>query len=293
MRELWRFIARVVARVREHRLSLVAAGMAFYAMLSIFPALTVIISVYGLVADPATVSHQITMLPANLPPALTDIVAKQVRDISQGSGVALSLGLVVSVAFATYSSSKSTRALVAAMNIAYNVSDNRGFIRFYLHTIALTFAGVLLVIGLLALIGLSGLLKIAHIGYWPALLISFVRWFLMLVLMTTALGAVYAFAPYRRPPRWRWLTPGAALATVFWLLASLGFSFYISQFGNYNKIYGSTSALMVLMIWLALSAFIVLIGAEVNAEFESSSENSPQATNPLNTISALVREKRG
>lgn len=284
MQEWLRFMGRVAARVSNHRLSLASAGMAFYAILSIFPALTAIFSIYGLVADPASVGHQFAMLPADMPSALSSMVENKVRQISQGSGAALTLGLVVSIILAVYSASKSTRALVAALNIAYDLSDDRGFVRLYLHTFALTFGAVVLVIVLLALIGLSGYIQAAGMGYWPALIISWLRWLGILVLMMVALGVVYAFAPYRRCPRLRWLVPGATLATVVWLLASLGFSFYIAHFGTYNKIYGSVAAIMILLIWLSLSAFVFLIGAELNAEFESTAEDTPGATSPWNTI---------
>lgn len=281
MPEWIRFIGRVLKRLAQHRLSLVAAGMAFYAIFSIFPALTAIISVYGLVADPAAVSHQIALLPASVPPALSHMVEQQVRDISQGSGAALSLGLVASVGLAIYSASKSTRALVAALNIAYDESDDRGFARLYLHTLGLTFAGVLLMIGLLALIGLSGYLRIAAIGYWPTLIIGWLRWFVILGLMTGALGMVYGYAPYRQRPRWPWLTVGALLATVLWLLVSLVLSFYIANFGNYNKIYGSAAAIMVLLMWFAASAFVILVGAEINAEIEETADRTPEIQTPL------------
>lgn len=285
-----RLVSRVMVRVNDHRLSLAAAGMAFYAILSIFPALTAIISIYGLVADPNDVSHQVAMLPANIPPALTRMIASQIQDISQGSGVALSFGLVFSILFAVYSASKSTRALVMALNIAYDETDDRSLVLVYLNTLALTLGGVFLVIGLLTLIGLSAYLHIAGLGYWPAHIISAIRWFVMLGLMAGALGMVYAFAPSRRPPHWHWLTPGAAIATLLWLVVSLAFSFYIGHFNNFNKIYGSAAAIMVLMMWFALSAFVVLIGAEVNAEIEATAMRRPGIKTPLAAVGSLNQD---
>ncbi len=285
-----RFVQRVIERVNNHRLSLVAAGMAFYAILSIFPALTAIISMYGLVADPNDVSRQVAMLPANIPPALTRMIASQIQNISQGSGVVLSFGLVFSILFAVYSASKSTRALVMALNIAYDETDDRGLIMGYLNILALTLGGVFLVIGLLTLIGLSAYLHVAGLGYWPALIINGIRWVVMLALMTSALGMVYAFAPSRRRPHWHWLTPGAVIATLLWLGVSLAFSFYIGHFNNFNRIYGSAAAIMVLLMWFALSAFVVLIGAEINAEIEATATRRPEVTTPIAAVGSLRQD---
>lgn len=293
MYEWIRLISRVAERIKNHRLSLVSAGMAFYAILSIFPALTALLSIYGLIADPASVAHQVNMLPAKLPPALTHMIQQQIGGISQGPSAALTLGLVVSIVLAVYSASKSTRALVSALNLAYGLSDNRGFIRLYLHTYALTFGAVWLVIVLLALIGLSGYIQAIDIGYWAELVISWLRWLVIVVLMMIALGVVYAFALYQRRPYLRWLIPGAVLATVTWLLISLAFSFYIANFGTYNKVYGSAAAIMILLIWFNLSAFAVLIGAELNAELEATAKDTPGATSPLNTIRQRARAARG
>jgi membrane protein len=180
----------------------------------------------------------------------------------------LGISLIVSILLALYSASKGAGALIKALNIAYDEDEKRGFIKLTGLTLLMTLASVLFVIVMFVVIGLPTYL--AHIGLpgWLDAVIRVIRWLIVLVLVMVAFALIYALAPSRNQPKIRWASPGAIIATVVWLIASIAFSFYISHFSSYNKTYGSTAAIVILMLWFWISALVVLIGAEINAEME-------------------------
>ncbi len=266
----WRdVLIRVKNQISEDTLSLVAAGVSFYAFLSIFPAITALLSIYGMLADPSQVAQQIGSLSGTVPPSALQIIQKQMSSIAQGSGSALSISLIVSILIAIYSASKGMSALITSLNIAYDEDEKRGFIKLKFVTLLFTFGAVCFVLIMLGVIGLPSYLQHTGLPTWLNTVIRVVRWIIMLVLMAVALAVVFAFAPSRDRPRMQWVSPGAILATVVWLIASIGFSFYITNFGSYNKTYGSAAAIVILMMWFWISVYVILIGAELNAELEA------------------------
>ena len=250
--------------VAADRLSLIAAGVGFFVFLSIFPALTALLSVYGLVSDPAQVAQHINSLQTTLPPSTLQLIQKQMASITEGSGSSLGFALVASILVAIYSASKGMGAMVSALNIAVDQSENRGFIKLKAFTLLYTLVAICFAVVMLGLIGLSMYLQHLGLPDWLNTTIGIVSWLVRLALMIAAVVALYGLTPDRPHPPLRQVVPGATLATISWLIASLAFSFYLAHFNDYNKAYGSLAAIVVLLLWLWITAFVVLLGAEVN-----------------------------
>jgi membrane protein len=262
-------LLRVKAETKRDNLSLVAAGVAFYFMLALFPALIATVSVYGLVADPLTVEKQVGQLLRLLPPEAGAIIADQLRTIGHGAGAGLGLSLVVSVLVALWSASKGAKALIAGLNIAYEEEERRGLVRQQLVYLAFTLGFVAfaaLSIGMIAVLPhLTGWLPLGRFGTGLTFALT---WALVLGLLLLGLAAVYRYGPSRNNPRWQWVSVGSAVAAVLWLVASLAFSWYASRFGSFNETYGTLAGGVLLLLWLQITAYVTLLGAEMNAETE-------------------------
>jgi membrane protein len=293
----WRDILwRVKAEMAKDNLSLVAAGVAFYVLLAIFPAIAAIVSIYGLVADPQTVEQQLAAISHLLPEEARGIIEEQLKRVTSTASAKLSLGAAFGLLLAIWSANKGTQALITALNIVYDEEEKRGFIKLNLISLALTIGMILFLIVGLALIAvlpvlLDNLGLPAEIRQWAAWL----RWPILAIAFMLALAALYRYAPSRDTPRWRWVSWGAVLATVLWLIGSALFSWYVTNFGNYNETYGSIGAVVVLMMWLWLSVLIVLLGAEVNAEMEhqTSRDTTRGPDQPLGRRGAYVADTVG
>jgi membrane protein len=265
----WQVAQRVWIESSRDNLSVVAAGCAFYALFAIFPALTALISLYGLTADATTVEQQFGILSSVLPSEAYNMVVEQIRRIAQSSNEALGWGLLVSVAIALWSVGNLTQAMFAALNIAYEEPERRSLLRYYLS--AFMFAVVGLLGGVLALLAVFYVpILFAVTGYSEVfeLLVRIARWPILAVVVLLLLALVYRYGPCRRSAKWRWVSVGSLIATFVWLFASAGFSYYVANFAHYDKIYGSLGAVVILLLWLYISFYIVLLGAEINAELE-------------------------
>lgn len=262
-------LKRIWEQIGTDHITIVAAGVTFYGFLAVFPALAALVSLYGLVAEPATVQEHFAKLTEVLPPAAHDLLGAQMQALANQPEQALGLGLLFSVLLALWSAKKGVNALIEGVNIAYNEKEKRGFIRQTAVTMAFTLGGVILaIISMVLVVGLPAAL--GNLGLPPALqiVIRVVRWALLAALILSALSIVYRYAPSRRAPKWRWVTWGSGVATLMWLLASFAFSYYVSNFDDYNKTYGSLAAVVILLMWMFISSFIVLLGAEINSEME-------------------------
>jgi membrane protein len=264
----WKDIAkRLKTEVKQDQVPLLAAGVAFYTLLSLFPAIIAGVSIYGLVADPDTVRRQIDRLTQLLSPETASILSRQIDQVTSGAGGALGIATVLGIATALWSASSGMKALVAGVNLAYDQTESRKFLK--LRGLAL-----LLTLGAMVLMGIALALIVAFpavTGDWPTALrwtASVVRFVLLAVLLIVGLAVLYRFAPDRGNPRWSWVSWGSGAATLLWVVASLAFSFYVSHFSNYNKTYGALAGVVILMFWLFLTAFVVLLGAELNTEME-------------------------
>ncbi len=252
--------------------SIVAGGVAFYVFVALVPTLIAVISLYGLVANPVDVERQLGPFLAALPPEAADLVRAQVETIASQEESSLGLGLVVGVVVALVGASKGMLALVAAINIAYDEQETRKFLRLrglaLLLTVALSIATVAAVGGMVVVRNLAA----AGLGTFGEAAVGVLRWPVLAALVVLVLAALYRYAPDRDAPRWRWVTPGALAATVLWLVGSIAFSIYVRNFGNYNETYGTLGAVVVLLLWLLLSAYAVVLGAELDAETERQTE---------------------
>ncbi|MDA8166119.1 MAG: YihY/virulence factor BrkB family protein [Desulfobacteraceae bacterium] len=265
----WRdILLRVKDEYAEDNLSIIAAGVAFYAFMAIFPALAAMVSIYGLVADPGEIQQELSGVKAILPQEAYGIITHQLQTLTSKSGT-LGWGALIGILLALWSAASGMKALINALNIAYEEEESRGFIRLNLIALLLTLASVVFVLVALGLIAaLPVLLDTLGMPAWLAAVLAWGRWPLLLLLVILALGFIYRYAPDRNEPRWRWVTVGSATAAVLWLAGSGLFSFYVSHFGSYNRTYGSLAAIVILLLWFYLSSFAVLVGAELNAEME-------------------------
>jgi membrane protein len=194
--------------------------------------------------------------------------------VASAGSTALSWGAALAIALALYSASAGIRTLFTALNVAYEEDEDRGFFRFYLISLLFTLAGVIaVVIGLAVIVGVPNILKLLPLGPLGEWVVRGASWLLLLVGIMIGLALIYRFGPSRAPANWRWLTPGSIVASVLWLLASLLFSFYAANLGSYNETYGALGGVIILLMWLYISAFVVLLGAEINAELELQTEH--------------------
>jgi membrane protein len=232
------------------------------------PALGAVISIYALVADPAQVSEHLSLLNQILPSEAMPLLRDQLTRLTSADSEA-GISALVSFALALYGSSKAATALIQGLNIAYDEEEKRGFIKLQLIALLMTIGGIVgavLAIGLVAV--LPSILSHLHLGSGAEIFASILRWPILIGGFMLALAVVYRYAPCRDEPKWKWVSWGAALGTGLWVLGSAAFSVYASTFGNYDKTYGSLGALVIFLFWLFLTAYTVLIGAELNSEME-------------------------
>ncbi len=258
---------RTAGQVKSDYLSIVAAGVAFYVFLALVPALIAVISVYGLVADPADVERQLASVLSAVPAEAADLVQTQVTAITGQGRASVGLALAVSVVVALLGASKGMQALVTALNIAYDEDETRKFFRLKALTLVLTLGmAVAAVVGVGVMVALGNLAE--RLGTAGELAVVVLRWPLLAVVVILGLAVLYRYAPDRDAPAWRWVTPGAVVATVLWLVGSIAFSVYVGNFGRYNETYGSLGAVVVLLLWLLLTAYAIVLGAELDGEAE-------------------------
>ena len=246
-----------------------AGGVAFFAFLAIFPTLISLITVFGLVADPAQATRRIGAYTSSLPQAPQQLINDQLAAVARGGGGSLGLGLVLSLLVALWLASTGTQSLISAVNMAYDEEESRGTAKLGALAGGLTLCGAVFVLLALALIAVTpAVLGGLDFGPGVRVTVEVVRWLLLVALFTVALAVVYRVAPDRVSPRLRWVSVGAVVATALWLLGSVAFTLYITNFGSYNKTYGALAGVVVLMLWLYLTSYVVLLGAEINAESE-------------------------
>jgi membrane protein len=260
---------RVVREVSEDRVTLIAAGVTFYLLLAIFPALGALVSLYGLVADPASIFDHLHAIAGVLPPGALDIFADQIKVLSAQRQGTLGLTFFVGFAIALWSTHSGTLALFDVMNVAYEEKEKRGFVRLNLIALCFTLCAMVAaacVVGLIAIMPV--VLAFVWLDQFQEQIALLARWPALLLLAIFAVLAIYRFGPSREPPRLRWMTWGTALTVVAWLGMSSAFSFYLGHFANYNATYGTLGALIGFLIWTWLSVTILIVGAELNAELE-------------------------
>ena len=263
-------LLRVKESISNDNVPIVSAGVAFYSFLAIFPALTALISIYGLAFNPQQVQDQLMQLATVMPQEALEIIKQQLENLVSTSGGALGWGVAIGILFSLWSAKQGTSSLFTGLDIAYEVKKPRGFLMQNAISLLFTLGAIILVILSMSLI-VAFPAAVGYLGLPAGVenLISWLRWVVLAVIVISFLSLIYKYAPARRPvPSFRWVRVGASLATVLWLIASWGFSFYVKNFGSYGEVYGSISAVVVLLLWLFLTSFIILIGAELNSEIE-------------------------
>ncbi len=266
---LWQIAGNVVTRINRDSLMLVAAGIAFYAMTAIFPGIAVFVSIYGLFADPTHVPSEIASLAGLLPANSLKILTDALQSFAGKTTSTLNIAILVSLAVALWSAKAGVGALISGLNIANETIERRNF--FLLQVIALAFTLGIVLFAMFALAAIAVLPVI--LDYLPLpdsarTALGLGRWPLLALLVCLGLAVIYRFGPDRPNPKWKWITWGAAIATILWLVGSFAFSFYVARFGSYDATYGSLAAPVVLLMWFWLSALVVLLGAEIDAELE-------------------------
>lgn len=262
-------LGRVKERAGEERISLLSAGVAFFGLLSIFPALIALVAVYGIVASPDRVTEELGALLETLSPEARDVILEQLRDVADDSGGLLGVGSAVAVAGALWTASRGVANLLKAINAAYGVDETRSPVT--LRAIALVSTAVTLLLAVVAIFAIAilpPLLADVAPGTAVAVLVSGGRWVLLVAMVAAALALLYRHAPNRRPVPWTWALWGAGGATLIWVLGSALFSVYVSRFGQFASTYGAIAGMIIFMLWLYLSAFVVLLGAVVDSQLE-------------------------
>jgi membrane protein len=262
-------VKRSWAENTADNMPIIAGGVAFFAFLAIFPALIAMISIYGLVASPQTVAQQVEDISRALPSSAAGLITDQLRSITSHPGGARTVGLVVSILAALWSASGGVGNLMTAVNIAYDEVETRSFVKRKATALALTVGAIVFVLVTLALVAvLPAVLDRLPLGIVGTVLAQVARWVLLLGVMAGSLAVLYRVAPDRDAPRFRWVTLGSVVVTVLWAVVSVAFSLYVNNFGSYDKTYGAIAGVIVLMLWLYLTCYLVLLGAEINAEAE-------------------------
>jgi membrane protein len=266
----WRQIAlRVKDELSTDNISIIAAGIAFYGLLAIFPAIAALVSIYGLIANPANIENHLSALSSVMPAQAWDILNQQLNKVASGATGRLTFGFLLGLGLALWSATSGIKTLMTALNITYDEEETRGFIKFNAIALLMTLGAILFAIVAIGLvIVLPALFAAIGLGQTMESLLSILRWPLLALAVVLVLAVVYRYAPDRDKPKWRWVSWGSVVATVLWIVASVLFSFYVSNFGSYNETYGSLGAVVILLMWFYISAYLVLLGAELNAEME-------------------------
>jgi len=266
MRHLVRMARDVRAQIKSKNLALVAAGVAFYGLLAMFPALIAVVTLYGLFADPSRISAQLESATAAMPSSAADLVTDQLASVAAVGVGGLSFGLAISLAATIWAAAGGVRAISTGLNLIFGIEATRGLVRRAASSLALTLGAMVNAVVLLTLVAAFPVV-VRRLGLDPAAaaVAEGLRWTLLAVAALLGLAVLYRWAPDRTPPRWRWVSWGTVTAVAVWVLGSVAFSVYVANFGRYNATYGGIAAVIVLMLWLYLSAFAVLVGAVVDA----------------------------
>ena len=272
-----RILKRSWAEARKDQVPLLAAGVAFYSFLALFPAMIAAVLLYGLVADPETITEQAGQVASALPQNAGSLVVTQMRTLAKAPEQSLSLGLLISLVLALWSASGGVGNVITALNLAYDEKETRSFVKRKALALGLTLGEIVFVVLAIALVAavpaiLDALVPAGPL-YW---LLEGLRWVLLVAIVACVLAVLYHVAPDRDAPKFRWMSFGAVVATIIWIVASVGFSVYVNTFGSYGKTYGggAVTSVVVLLLWLWITNVIVLFGAEINAEAETATAGS-------------------
>jgi membrane protein len=287
---------RVYGNIGRHRVVIVAAGVTFYTLLAIFPAIGALVAIYGLFADPSAISAHVDSMSGALPSGAIDVIRDEMNRVAaQGRGK-LGVTFIVGLAVSLWSANASVKSIIDALNLVYAEDEKRGFVRFNLVSLAFTVGGIVfLLLTIVGMVVVPLVLGDVRLGNQAALLVEILRWPVPLVIVAAALAILYRYGPSRSRARWRWISWGCAFAAIAWLVISLLFSWYAQNFGSYDKTYGSLGAVIGFMIWIWLSVMVVLLGAELDAEMEhqTARDSTTGRPKPLGARGATMADTIG
>lgn len=290
----WRqILKRVWTESERDRIMMVAAGVTFYLLLALFPALAVFVSIYGFVSDPATIADHIAYLGRLLPTGGLELIEGQLEALLEREVNALSLGFYIGLAVAFWSANNGVKALFDAMNVAYEETEKRGFIHLNLVSFVFTLGAMAIGAAFLFAVGVvPAVLAFLELDRFTEILVRFLRWPVMLVLVAAGITLIYRYGPSRSPAKWRWITWGAGMATLVWIATSIVFSFYLENFADYSVTYGSLGAVIGFMVWVWISVLILIVGAELNAEMEhqTACDTTSGSPRPMGERGAVVAD---
>ncbi len=265
---------RVGQSIGDNRLSLIAAGVAFYALLSLFPMLTIAVAIFGLINEPVDLAQQSNVLATFVPGPAREILMMQLQELTAARENALGIAAIAALVLALWSSSQIVTSLIQGLNQVYGESEKRGFVALKVTTISMTLLLIVSAVIIIALVAaLPALVSLIYPFSWIERVADVLRWPVLFASGIGALALLYRFAPSRTKARWRWITPGATIACVLWLGASLAFGFYVKNFATYNETFGALGGVIILLTWLWLTAFFLLFGAQIDAEIEAQTRN--------------------
>ena len=289
----WQIAKRTYVRQNRHNLSLISAGVAFYFLLAIFPLLGGVISLYGLLVTPEALQAHMAYVVNAVPAGSQYIIEEQLKNLIGNSDKALSWGFALSLLLTLWSSSKGANALITACNIAYSESKGRNFFRGIVARMSMTVSIIVLVI--IALLCISVLPEWISWAAGPLLnekASMWLTWPVLMLIFNVSLASLYRYGPHREHAKWQWVTVGSLFATILWVAASYGFSYYLNEFASYNKTYGSVGGIVILLMWFYLSAYIILLGAELNSatEYQTEKDSTTGEAKPKGERGAFVAD---
>ena len=271
----WRDISwRVWRELKEDNISMVAAAVAFYVMLSLFPSITALGSIYGLLADPADVQVQLSYVKDIMPEQAWGLINDQLTSVAAAGESKLGWSALTGILLALWTAGAGVRAMMTALNIAYDETEKRNILVFYFYALLITLGGIITaVVALTTIVAVPVVMSYLRLygpaqEYLPSGFITSLRWPVMALMVFLGILFLYRFSVSRNNPRTRWAIPGALLSSMLWIVVSMLFSFFVSKFGNYDETYGAMGAVVILMLWFWISTYVILLGAEFNAEIE-------------------------
>ncbi|MEY9161429.1 YihY/virulence factor BrkB family protein [Bradyrhizobium japonicum] len=287
---------RVYGNIGNHRILALAAGMTYFSILAIFPALAALVSIYGIFSDPGSIAKHLDELGGFVPGGAIDVAREQLTRVATKGDRTLGFTFAIGLAISLWSANAAMKSLFDTLNIVYGEQEKRGFLKLNAISLAFTLAAIgFILLALAAVVAVPVVLQHLWLSHAIELLIRIAVWPALFFAVALGLACIYRFGPSREAPRWRWITWGSTVATVLWLAASALFSWYAANFGTFNQTYGSLGAVIGFMTWLWISAIVILLGGELNAEMEhqTARDTTTGASKPLGARGAKMADTVG